>query len=127
MKYKLIEKEMKFEIRSIKVSKIKSTTIQLSKTKIHQIKSKQDKLNQFLKTSMHSSRMRTARLLPISPGMHCSGGCLLPGGVCSWGCLLPGVSALGGGGGVCSQEGVCIPACTEADTLPVNRMTDRQG
>ena len=47
------------------------------------------------KTSMHSSRMRTARLLPASPSMHCTGGCLLLGGcllregVCSWG----GVSA----------------------------------
>ena len=144
-------------------------------------------------TNMHSSRMRTARLLPVSPSMHCAGGvsalgvcllwergvcshgrcllqgdicsgggvcshgrcmlqgdicsggwvsaqgvsalgCLLWGCVCSWegvcssGCLLWGcllqvgcVSALGG---VCSM-GVCIPACTEADTPPVNRMTDR--
>ena len=76
---------------------------------------------------MHSSRMRTARLLPVSPSMHCaggvssrgcllwgcllqggvcsgdvcSGGCLLLGGVClwSWGVSTPGVSALGG---VCS-------------------------
>ena len=31
--------------------------------------------------------------------------------------LLPGGSALGGDGG--------IPACTEADTPPVNRMTNR--
>ena len=36
--------------------------------------------------------------------------CLLLGG-----CLLPGGSALGGGG---------VPACTEADTPPVNRITD---
>ena len=54
------------------------------------------------------------------------GGCLLPGvsapgGVSALrvsalgGCLLWGVSVLGGG----------IPACTEADTPPVNRMTDR--
>ena len=51
---------------------------------------------------MHSSRMRTARLLPVSPGMHCSWGgctwsgvqgvpgpgvCLVPGGVPGpWGC-----------------------------------------
>ena len=154
-------------------------------------------------TKLHSSRMRTARTLTVSPSMfrHGEGGCLLwgrgvgvcsrgvgcllrgvsaPGGVCSWGCLLPGVSApgvstpresaLGGcllGGcllqgsaprGVCSRgyllwEGVCsggvcsqrvcllggvsawgclllggggcvIPACTEADTPPVNRITD---
>ena len=70
-------------------------------------------------TSMHSSRMRTSRLLPISPSMHCwgclllggvsSGGCLLPGSVCSWWvCLLLGR--------VCSLEGWCIPACNGADT-----------
>ena len=28
-------------------------------------------------TSMHSSRMRTARLLPVSPCMSAPGGCLL--------------------------------------------------
>ena len=36
---------------------------------------------------MQSSRMRTARLLPVSPSMHCAGGVSAPGGV----------SALGGG------------------------------
>ena len=51
------------------------------------------------KTRMHSSRMRTALLLALSPSMHCSGGCLL------W-----GRSALGG-----SSPGGGIPACTEAD------------
>ena len=41
---------------------------------------------------MHSSRMRTARLLPISPRMHCSGrGCTSPGSVCTY----PGVPASG--------------------------------
>ena len=46
-----------------------------------------------------------------APGGVCSRGvCLFPGG-----CLLPGRSARGGG----------IPACTEADTPPVNRITDR--
>ena len=72
----------------------------------------------------------------------CSGGCLLPGGVCSWGCLLRGVSGPGvfapgrsapggclvsgvsGLGGVCSQGGCGIPACTEADTPPDDRITD---
>ena len=56
------------------------------------------------------------------------GGVSAPGGVCSGdvcssggGCLLRGVS--GPGGCVCSLGGV--PACTEADTPPVNRMTDR--
>ena len=50
---------------------------------------------------MHSSRMRTARSLIVSPSMHCSGGGVpgpegggLPG---PWGCLVPGrVSAPGG-------------------------------
>ena len=44
-------------------------------------------------------------------------GCLLLGGVCSGGCLLPG-------GGVSAPRGVGIPACTGADTPPVNRITD---
>ena len=59
--------------------------------------------------SMHSSRMRTARLLPVSPsmqrGVSAPGGCLLLGGVCY--------------GGV-SQHAL-------RQTPPtVNRMTDRQ-
>ena len=60
-----------------------------------------------IQTSMHFSRMRTTRLLPVSHSMHCGGVCFL-GGVC-----FPGgrVSASLGGGGV-SQH--------------VNRMTDKQ-
>ena len=71
------------------------------------------------KTSMHSSRMRTVHLLPVSPSMHCAGGrgmstpggvsapggCLL-WGVCSRGVSAPGGCLLQGGlllGGVCSQ------------------------
>ena len=56
-----------------------------------------------------------------------SGGCLLPG-VCSRGVSAPGGSTPGG---VCSRgayapgEGCGIPACTEADTPTVNRMTNR--
>ena len=84
-------------------------------------------------------------------GGICSGGCLLQGGLL-WGsvyfggmvsthggCLLPEVSAPRGCllRGVCSQGGVSapggclllggcgIPACTEVDTPPVNRMTNR--
>ena len=34
-------------------------------------------------TRMHSSRMRTARMLPVSDGMHCSGGCTWSQG-CTW-------------------------------------------
>ena len=87
-------------------------------------------------TSMHSSRTRTAHLLPVSPSMHCAGGgglCLLPEGVSASGsvcflgvCLLPrgcvcfpGVSAswwgvcfLGGvsaSGGCLLPGGVCFP------------------
>ena len=80
---------------------------------------------------MHSSRMRAALLLPVSPSMHCAGGYLLQGEVSALGgpaprgCLLRGVSALGWwcllwegdvyfGGGVCCQglsapEGVSAP------------------
>ena len=76
---------------------------------------------------MHSSRMHTRRSFDRMPestsrggGCACSqggvpgpGGCLVPGG-----CLLQGGAwSRGGGGG--------IPACTEADTPTVNRMTDR--
>ena len=81
--------------------------------------------NMYLKTRMHSSRMRTVRFCPYLPactvqrgsatrGVSATRGCQLPrGGVCyQGGCLLPG-----------GPEG-CIPACTEADP-PVNRMTDR--
>ena len=68
-------------------------------------------------TRMHSSRMRTARSLTVSPSMLCSrGGCLVPGsawsqgGVCSGGVPGPeGVPAWSGGGGG-------MPACTEADS-----------
>ena len=53
-----------------------------------------------------------------SQGGICSGGCLLLGVFALGGCLLPGVSALvvSGPGGL--VLGGCIPACTEADTLP---------
>ena len=62
---------------------------------------------------MHSSRMRTTRLLPVSPSMHCSGGVpawcggvYLPGagGVPAWSgwctCLVPG-GVPGPVGGTC--------------------------
>ena len=50
-------------------------------------------------TRMHSSRMRTARLLPVSPSMHCSGG----GGTWSWGGW--GDCTWSGGGGVPGPRG----------------------
>ena len=94
---------------------------------------------------MHSSRMLTARLLPVSPSLHCvgvvsaagegllrgrvcSGGVVSAlGGVCSWGLSAPGGSAPGGpgvGGGVCCWSAAgglfrgCIPACNAADPPP---------
>ena len=42
-----------------------------------------------IQTRMHSSRMCTARLLPVSPSMHFLGGYLVPGGVY----LVPGTCA----------------------------------
>ena len=102
---------------------------------------------------MHSSRMRTVQCSGRHWGGGgrgvCSWGVSAPwGGVCSWGGLLLlggvcsswGVSApLGGcllllgvvcswGGGLFLLGGVCswggIPACTDADPSPVDRMTD---
>ena len=71
-------------------------------------------------TSMHSSRMRTARLLPVSSSMDATArGRSAPWGlllawVCSWAGSAPGLGLLLGGG---------IPACNGAD-LPVNRILD---
>ena len=49
-------------------------------------------------TRMHSSRMRTACLLPVSPSMHCYGGCTCLGGcTCTGGCTCPGVYLPKGG------------------------------
>ena len=90
---------------------------------------------------MHSSRMRTARLLTVSPSMHCSrgevsapGGVVCSGGVYSGGCLLLGDLLLGGvcsREGVCWQGGVCSRGCLllggrelVADTSPVDRIID---
>ena len=72
-------------------------------------------LEHFLKTRMHSSRMRNARMLPVSPSMHWSRGVYLPGG-----CTCPGVPAQGkctcpGGylpGGVYLPRGVFAWGCT---------------
>ena len=77
----------------------------------------QNNLEITFKTRLHSSRMRTARALTVSPSMLCAGGgvsaprgCLLSGGVCSGGVCVCSR-------GVSASRGVCIPACTEADTL----------
>ena len=69
---------------------------------------------------MHSSRMRTARLLTITHSIWDERG-VCPWGS-AWGCLP------GGGGGSAEggqPRGVCIPACNGADTPHVNRITDR--
>ena len=53
---------------------------------------------------------------------------LLVGGVCPGKGVSRGVTAWGGvcpGGRGCLPRGVCIPACTRADTHHVDRMTDR--
>ena len=52
-------------------------------------------------TRLHSSRMRAARLLPVSPSIHCAGG---------WGAPGPGECLLCWGG-VCLPLvwGVCLP------------------
>ena len=65
-------------------------------------------------TRLHSSKMRTARLLTVSPSIHCAErgmpgprGCLLWGCLVHGGCLVLGGGLLPGGG---------IPACTKADS-----------
>ena len=101
---------------------------------------------------MHSSRMLTAHLLPVSPSMHGSGGVpawgvylfgevYLPRGVPARGCTCQGVYLPGGRvyppGVYLPMGGTCpVPACggvpawwggVPAQVLPpVNRMTDRQ-
>ena len=87
----------------------------------------------YYNTRMHSSRMRTARLLPVSPNMHCSGCVPAQGGVpIRQGCTYPGGMYLPRGsvylpGGVPAWG---VPACLGGEYLlryspPVNRMTDR--
>ena len=79
-------------------------------------------------TRMHSSRMRTACLLPVSPSMHCSQGgylprgCTCPGGCTCRGCTCPGgvpaqgVYPLGG----CTCPGGYLPGgCTCPGGAPV--------
>ena len=84
-------------------------------------------------TRMHSSRMRTARTLTVSPSTLCSGGlCLVLGG-CTWSggwCLVQGGVCSGGGawsqGGAPGPGGVCLVwgGCTWSGTPPlVDRMT----
>ena len=68
------------------------------------------------KSRLHSSRMRTAHALTVSPSILCARGVHGPGG---WG----GVHGSGGGAwsrGMHGPSGGGIPSCTEADPPPVN-------
>ena len=84
-------------------------------------------VNKLTKTSMHSSRMRTAPLLTVSGGGSAQPGGLHPG---EWGDLPnPWVrsASSGGGGGVCPILGESAWGGVGQTPLPpVNRMTDRQ-
>ena len=77
-----------------------------------------DKISQIrnkLNTTMHSSRMRTACLLPVSPSMHCGWGVSAPGGVGGVGVSVPRGLLLGGvcsRGRGCSQEGEGEGVCS---------------
>ena len=76
---------------------------------------------------MHSSRMRTARLLPVSPSMHCSPGRWgVPdqGGVPALGVYLPRSGVYLHWGGYLPRR--CVPAwgSTCAGILPPCGQTD---
>ena len=81
-------------------------------------------------TRLHSSRMRTARALTVSPSMLCAGGwgCLLQGGVYLGGSASRGVCS-GGGGCLLPGEGVSAPGgvvsqhALKQTPPPVNRIT----
>ena len=66
----------------------------------------------FRNTRMHSSGMRTARLLTVSQYALAGGGCLPRGVSAGGGAVCPGVSARGlsAQGGVC-PGGVCSGGC----------------
>ena len=69
-------------------------------------------------TRLHSSRMHTARLLSISPSMHCTGWCLGPGGCLVLGGAWSGGAVPGSLGGVVSQHALRQtppPPCEQND------------
>ena len=72
---------------------------------------------------MHSSRMRTARLLTVYCASRVG---VLPGGVLPGGVLPVGVSIQGALLRGVSAWGVVGPLHPGIHTPPVNRMTDRQ-
>ena len=71
------------------------------------------RLSNYFETRMHSSRMLTARLLTVSPSMHCSRGVYLGGG-CTWsGGVYLVLGDVTGPGGVYLVWGVYLPrGCT---------------
>ena len=73
---------------------------------------------------MHSSRMCTARLLPVSPSMHCAGGRVSPPGGCVCLSSQGEVGVCLWSAGVCLLSQGCIQASTGADTPhPVDKQT----
>ena len=94
------------------------------------------RLETFLKTRLHSSRMRSARTLTISPSMLCAGVgwdgglCMVLGGVHGPGvCVFPGGGAYSWGvhgpGGAWSQGGWYPSMHWDRPLPPVNRMINR--
>ena len=81
-----------------------------------------------LLTRLHSSRMRTSRLLPVSPSMHCMGGVSAPGGylpLVGEGVSAPGeIPASGPGGSAPRREGVPASGpggvCSRGEGVPAS-------
>ena len=67
---------------------------------------------------MHSSKMRTARLLPVSPSMHCSGGRGVPGPGGKGGVPGPGGGCTWSWGGVPAQVLPPVDRQTRVKTKP---------
>ena len=77
-----------------------------------------------METRLHSSGMRTTRLLTVSPSMHCTGGCLPREGVSVRGSAQGGLPRAVCPGGVSASDpgGGCIPACNEANCGYLNKV-----
>ena len=81
----------------------------ISKNKLYKVKEN--------KTRLHSSRMRTARALTVSPSMLSTGECLVRGAAWSRG---------GGWSGGGWSRGGGMPSCTEAEPPPPREQNDKQ-